>query len=49
MAYQSSKIGVSANAGQLLSNDLASGDLIAKHTISLEKARSLKTSIITGI
>jgi len=38
-----------AHAGQLLINDLASGDLIAEHVISLEKARSLKTPIITGI
>jgi hypothetical protein len=33
MTYQSAKVGVAAQAGQLLINDLASGDLIAEHVI----------------
>ena len=44
MAYQSAKVGVSANAGQLLINDLASGDLIAEHVISLEKGQIIKNT-----
>jgi hypothetical protein len=48
MAYQSSKVGISTNAGPLQINDLASGDIIAEQAISLKKARSLKTPIIIG-
>jgi transposase len=44
MAYQSSKVGVSADAGQLLINDLASGDRIAEHVISLEKGQIIKNT-----
>jgi hypothetical protein len=44
MAYQSAKVGVSANAGQLLINDLANGDLIAEHIISLEKGQIIKNT-----
>lgn len=42
MAYQSAKVGVSADAGQLLINDLTSGDRIAEHVISLEKGQIIK-------
>ena len=44
MAYQSAKVGVSANAGQLLINDLANGDRIAEHIISLEKGQIIKNT-----
>ena len=44
MAYQSAKVGVSANAGQLLINDLANGDRIAEHVISLEKGQIIKNT-----
>lgn len=44
MAYQSAKVGVSANAGQLLINDLTSGELIAEHIISLEKGQIIKNT-----
>lgn len=44
MAYQSAKVGVSVSAGQLLITDLASGDLIAEHTIRLEKGQIIKNS-----
>lgn len=44
MAYQSAKVGVSAQAGQLLINDLASGDRIAEHIISLEKGQIIKNT-----
>jgi hypothetical protein len=44
MAYQSAKVGVSVNAGQLLINDLASGDIVAEHTISLEKGQIIKNT-----
>jgi transposase len=44
MAYQSAKVGVAAHAGQLLINDLASGDLIAEHVISLEKGQIIKNT-----
>jgi hypothetical protein len=44
MAYQSAKVGVSAHAGQLLINDLASGDWIAEHIISLEKGQIIKNT-----
>jgi hypothetical protein len=44
MAYQSAKVGVSAHAGQLLITDLASGELIAEHTISLEKSQIIKNT-----
>ncbi len=42
MAYQSAKVGVSAEAGQLLIKDLASGEQIAEHIISLEKDQIIK-------
>ena len=44
MAYQSTKVGVSTDAGQLLINDLANGDLIAEHVISLEKGQIIKNT-----
>ena len=44
MAYQSSKVGVSTNAGQLLINDLANGGIIAEHVISLEKGQIIKNT-----
>ena len=44
MAYQSSKVGVSTNAGQLLINDLANGSIIAEHIISLEKGQIIKNT-----
>ena len=44
MAFQSAKVGVSAQAGQLLIHDLASGDRIAEHVISLEKGQILKNT-----
>jgi transposase len=44
MTYQSAKVGVSAHAGQLLINDLASGDRIAEHIISLEKGQIIKNT-----
>lgn len=49
MTYQSSKIGVSANAGQLLINDLASVDIVAEQTIAWQKAKSLKIPIIIAM
>jgi transposase len=44
MAYQSAKVGVAAHAGQLLINDLVSGELIAEHVISLEKGQIIKNT-----
>jgi transposase len=44
MAYQSAKVGVSTNAGQLLIHDLATGDWIAEHMISLEKGQIIKNT-----
>ena len=44
MAYQSAKVGVSAYAGQLLINNLANGDRIAEHVISLEKGQIIKNT-----
>jgi transposase len=44
MAYQSAQVAVSAEAGQLLINDLASGDRIAEHLISLEKGQIIKNT-----
>jgi len=44
MAYQSAKVGVSAEAGQLLIKDLASGEQIAEHSISLEKGQIIKNT-----
>jgi transposase len=44
MAYQSGKVGVAADAGKLLINDLTSGDLIAAHVISLEKGQIIKNT-----
>ena len=44
MAYQSAKVGVSAHAGQLLIKDLARGEQIAEHVISLEKGRIVKNT-----
>lgn len=44
MAYQSAKVGVSAEAEQLLIKDLASGEQIAEHIISLEKGQIIKNS-----
>lgn len=44
MTYQSAKVGVSVDAGQLLIKDLASGDPIAEHLISLEKGQIIKNT-----
>lgn len=44
MAYQSAKVGIAAHAGQLLINDLVSGELIAEHVISLEKGQIIKNT-----
>ncbi len=44
MAYQSGKVGVSAQAGQLLVKDLATGEQIAEHAISLEKGQIIKNT-----
>ncbi len=44
MAYQAGKVGVSAEAGQLLIKDLASGEQIAEHIISLEKGQIIKNT-----
>lgn len=44
MAYQSSRVGVSVNAGQLLIHDVSSSAVIAEHTISLEKSRIIKNT-----
>jgi hypothetical protein len=44
MAYQTAKVGVSAQAGQLLIKDLASGEQIAEHVISLEKGQIIKNT-----
>ncbi len=44
MAYQSAKVGVSTHAGQLLIKDLANGEQIAEHVISLEKGQIIKNT-----
>ena len=44
MAYQSAKVGVLAHAGQLLIKDLANGQQIAEHVISLEKGQIIKNT-----
>jgi len=44
MVYQSAKVGVSTDAGQLLIKDLASGTQIAEHIISLEKGQIIKNT-----
>lgn len=44
MTYQCATVGVSINAGQLLITDLASGDLIAEHTLRLEKGQIIKNT-----
>jgi transposase len=44
MAYQSSKVGVSDNAGRLLIHDLASGEIIAEHIVNLEKSQTIKNT-----
>ena len=44
MAYQSAKVGVLAQAGQLLIKDLANGKQIAEHVISLEKGQIIKNT-----
>jgi len=44
MAYQSAKVGVSTDAGQLLIKDLANGEQIAEHIISLEKGQIIKNT-----
>jgi len=44
MAYQSAKVGVAVHAGQLLITDLASGNRIAEHVISLEKGQIIKNT-----
>jgi transposase len=44
MAYQSAKVSVLAQAGQLLIKDLATGKQIAEHVISLEKGQIIKNT-----
>jgi len=44
MAYQSSKVGVSADSGQLFIHDVSSSEIIAEHTISLEKGQIIKNT-----
>jgi transposase len=44
MAYQSSKVGVSADSGQLFIHDTGSRELIAEHTISVEKGQIIKNT-----
>lgn len=44
MAYQSAKVAVSVNAGQLLIHDLDGGETLAEHTISLEKGQIIKNT-----
>jgi hypothetical protein len=44
MASQSAKVAVLAEAGQLLINDLATGDRIAEHVLSLEKGQIIKNT-----
>jgi transposase len=44
MAYQSAKVGVLTEAGQLLLKDLTSGEQIAEHVISLEKGQIIKNT-----
>jgi hypothetical protein len=43
MLYQAAKVGVMADAGRLLVNDLASGEIIAEHPVSLEKGQVIKS------
>ena len=45
MAYQNSKVSVLATDGRLLISDLASGEIIAEHAISLEKNQLIKNPI----
>jgi transposase len=42
LRYQAAKVGVTAEAGKLLVNDLSSGEIIAEHLISLEKGQVIK-------
>lgn len=42
MQYQAAKVGVACDAGRLWVNDLASGEIIAEHRVSLEKGQVIK-------
>ena len=44
MIYQSARVRVKAEAGQLLISDLESGEVIAEHVISIEKGQVIKNT-----
>ena len=44
MIYQSARVGVKSNEGQLLINDLETGEMIAQHLISIEKGQVIKNT-----
>ena len=44
MAYQRARVGVKTQAGQILINDLETGDKIAEHRISIEKGQVIKNT-----
>ena len=44
MIYQSARVGVKAEAGQLIISDLETGDKIAEHLISIEKGKVIKNT-----
>lgn len=44
MVYQSARVGVSNENGQLLISDLESGELVAQHLIHLEKGQVIKNT-----
>lgn len=44
MIYQSARVGVSNENGQLLISDLASGEIVAQHLIHLEKGQVIKNT-----
>ena len=44
MIYQSARVGVKTEAGQLIISDLETGDKIAEHLISIEKGQVIKNT-----
>jgi transposase len=44
MIYQSARVGVKTEAGQLIMSDLETGDKIAEHLISIEKGQVIKNT-----
>jgi len=44
MIYQSARVGVKAETGQLIISDLETGDKIAEHLISIEKGKVIKNT-----